>query len=260
MWRDDLTANSDFRVPTRGAPLVRSACNQRQSPARERANLQTFDYIVVGAGSAGCAVARRLSDDAAVRVLLLEAGPPANGFWNRAPAGMAKLYRDKRYNWSYFTEPVPTLRNRRLYWPRGKALGGSSAINGLVYVRGNCWDFDHWASLGNPGWRWDEVLPHFLRLENYGQVVSPHHGSQGPLAVNDPVVKHPSAIDFIEAARRTGIPQVENFTGTEQEGVGFLPANIRNGVRQSSYEAFIAPVRHRPNLKVMSGAHVRRIL
>ncbi len=222
--------------------------------------MQEYDYIVVGAGSAGCVLATRLSDDSAIRVLLLEAGPPATGFWARTPAGMAKLFRDMRYNWGYFTEPVPTLRNRSLYWPRGKALGGSSAINGMVYVRGSRWDFDHWASLGNPGWEWENVLPYFTRVENYGSGAAPHHGSDGPLAVTDPAVKHPTAIDFIEAARRNGIPRVEAFTGTEQEGVGFLQACIRNGVRQSSYDAFIVPVRHRPNLVVESGVHVRRLL
>lgn len=224
------------------------------------AKLQEYDYIVVGAGSAGCVVARRLSDDSAVRVLLLEAGPPAKGFWIRTPAGMAKLFRDMRYNWGYFTEPVPTLRNRRLYWPRGKALGGSSAINGLVYVRGNRRDFDHWRDLGNPGWGWEDVLPYFLRLEDYKRGTGPSHGSGGPLAVRDPVVKHPTAVDFIEAAHRMGLPKIETFSGVESEGVGFLQANILNGVRQSSYEAFIAPLRDRPNLVVETGVHVRRIL
>ena len=222
--------------------------------------MREYDYIVVGAGSAGCVVARRLSDDPDARVLLLEAGPPAKGFWVKSPAGMAKLFKDTRYNWSYFTEPVPTLRDRRLYWPRGKALGGSSAINGLVYVRGNRGDFDHWAQLGNLGWGWDDVLPCFKRLENYGPGSSAMHGANGPLTVSDPAIKHPTAIDFVEAARRLGIRKVDRFDGTETEAAGFLQANIRNGVRQSSFDAFIAPVRSRPNLDIQSGAHVRRIL
>jgi choline dehydrogenase len=219
-----------------------------------------FDYIVVGAGSAGCVVARRLSDDPAIRVLLLEAGPPARGFWVNTPAGMAKLFKNPRYNWGYFTEPVPTLRDRVLYWPRGKALGGSSAINGLVYVRGNRSDFDHWASIGNTGWKWDEVLPHFMRIENYGSAGGPRQGTTGPLVVSDPAIKHPTAVDFIESARRVGIPEVRTFNGEEAEGVGFLQANIRNGQRQSSYGAFIKPVRNRSNLAVESRAHVKRIL
>jgi choline dehydrogenase len=219
-----------------------------------------FDYIVVGAGSAGCVLARRLSDDAAVRVLLLEAGPPAQGFWVKAPAGMAKLFKNPRYNWGYFTDPIPTLRDRSLYWPRGKALGGSSAINGLVYVRGNRGDFDHWASLGNAGWKWEDVLPHFMRLENYGAAAGPLHGTSGPLVVSDPAIKHPTAIDFIESARRIGIPEIRSFNGEEPEGVGFLQANIKHGLRQSSYEAFLKPVRSRSNLVVESGVHVSRVL
>jgi len=223
-------------------------------------NKQSYDYIIVGAGSAGCVVARRLSDDPSVRVLLLEAGPPAKGFWLSTPAGMAKLFKNPRYNWGYFTEPVPTLNNRRVYFPRGKALGGSSAINGMVYVRGNRGDFDHWASLGNPGWKWDDVLPYFKRLENFGSAAGVLHGTDGPLTVSDPAVKHPTAVDFIEAARRIGIPKVETFTGEEPESVGFLQANIRNGVRQSSYDAYLAPIQRRPNLDVRPGAHVRKVL
>jgi len=215
---------------------------------------QIYDYVIVGAGSAGCVIARRLSDDPAIRVLLLEAGPPAKGFWIDTPAGMSKLFRNLRYNWGYFTESMPTLRNRSLYWPRGKALGGSSAINGMVYVRGNRGDFDHWANLGNPGWAWDDVLPYFKRLENYPPM------TDGPLSVSDPSVKHPTAADFIEAARRMGIPTVHPFSGEEPESAGFLQASIRNGRRHSSYEAYLAPVRDRANLAVKTGMHVRRVL
>jgi len=220
----------------------------------------TFDYIVVGAGSAGCALARRLSDDPSLRVLVVEAGPPARGFWIQTPAGMAKLFKNPRYNWGYFTEPVPTLRGRVLYWPRGKALGGSSAINGLVYVRGNRSDFNHWASLGNVGWAWEDVLPHFIRIENYGASAGSLQGTRGELAVSDSAIKHPTATDFIESARRIGIPAIDSFNGEETEAVGFLQANIRNGLRQSSYDAFLKPVRHRSNLVIESGAHVKRIL
>ncbi|MBB3181059.1 GMC family oxidoreductase [Variovorax sp. Sphag1AA] len=222
--------------------------------------MQKYDYIIIGAGSAGCAVARRLSDDPAVRVLLLEAGPPANEFWIRTPAGMAKLFKNKRYNWGYFTEPVPTLHDRRVYFPRGKALGGSGAINGMVYVRGNSRDFDQWRDLGNQGWGWDDVLPYFKRLENYGALASPLLGNNGPLTVSEPVVKHPTAVDFIEAARRIGVPHVEMPNGTEPESVGFLPASIRDGIRQSAYDSYIAPVRSRPNLVVESDVHVRRVI
>ncbi|WP_233213833.1 GMC family oxidoreductase [Pollutimonas nitritireducens] len=220
----------------------------------------SFDFIIVGAGSAGCVVASRLSEQPDCRVLLLEAGPPADNFWIRTPAGMAKMFKSERYNWRFHTEPVPTLGNRKLYWPRGKALGGSSAINGMVYCRGNRDDYDLWARLGNSGWSWDEVLPYFKRSENNMRGATPYHGGEGPLVVSDPVVKHPSITDFVEAARRTGIPQIDDFTGVEQEGTGILQANIRNGMRQSAYDAFIAPVRHRPNLVVRTGVHVRRVL
>ena len=238
----------------RSSPLDRGIFAQGET------KLQEYDYIIVGAGSAGCVIARRLSDDPATRVLLVEAGPPAKGFWVETPAGMSRLFKDMRYNWGYFTEPVPTLRDRSLYWPRGKALGGSSAINGLVYVRGNRGDFDHWAQLGNTGWGWDDVLPYFKRQENYGPGAGPMHGGTGPLTVTDPAVKHPTAADFLEAACRIGIPKVDRFDGTEPEAAGFLQANIRNGFRQSSFVAYIAPVRDRPNLVIESGAHVRRIL
>ena len=124
--------------------------------------MDAFDYVVIGAGSAGCVVARRLSDDANATVLLLEAGPPATGFWNRTPAGMAKLHRSERHNWNYVTEPEPCLGARSVYWPSGKALGGGSAINGMVYVRGDRHDYDGWDRLGNPGWSWQDVLPYFI--------------------------------------------------------------------------------------------------
>lgn len=224
------------------------------------ASQDSFDYIVVGAGTAGCVVASRLSEQPDCRVLLLEAGPPADDFWIRTPAGMAKLFKSERYNWRFHTEPVPTLNNRKLYWPRGKTLGGSSAINGMVHCRGNRDDYDHWASLGNPGWDWDEVLAYFKRSENNQRGVSDYHGGDGPLAVSDPVMTHPSVLDFVEAARRTGIPRIDHFTGTEHEGTGILQSNIRRGVRQSAYDAFIAPVRHRPNLLVRTDVHVRRVL
>jgi choline dehydrogenase len=215
---------------------------------------------VVGAGSAGCVVARRLSDDPNVRVLLLEAGPPADDFWIRTPAGMAKLFRSERYNWRYHTEPVATLRNRSLYWPRGKALGGSSAINGMVYVRGDRRDYDHWSSLGNPGWGWDEVLPYFKRSECNERGADAWHGGDGPLTVSDPAVRHPAATDFIEAAHRMGLPRLNDFGAGDVEGAGFLQATIADGKRQSTWDAFLEPVKQRPNLAVRTGVHVRRVL
>lgn len=220
----------------------------------------TFDFIIVGAGTAGCVLASRLSEQPDCRVLLLEAGPPADDFWIRTPAGMAMVYKSERYNWRFYTEPVPSLNNRRLYWPRGKTLGGSSAINGMVHVRGNRDDYDHWMRLGNPGWGWDDVLPYFKRSESNSRGAGPYHGADGPLSVTDPTMKHPSVVDFIEAAHRTGLPVVDDFTGVEHEGAGYLQANIRNGVRHTAYDAYVAPVRHRPNLVVRTEVHVRRVL
>ncbi len=221
--------------------------------------MNCYDYIIVGAGSAGCVLARRLSEDPGTRVLLVEAGPPADDFWIRTPAGMGKLFRSERYNWCFQTEPVPTLRNRRIYWPRGKTLGGSSAINGMVYVRGHASDFDHWRDLGNPGWAWDDVLPYFRR-----SVCGPtaeDGDSHGLLTVSDPSVLHPAALAFVEAAQRTGLARLNDFNEGEHEGVGMLRATIRNGVRQSTYDAFVAPiVGCRPNLDIRTGAHVRKVL
>jgi choline dehydrogenase len=224
-----------------------------------QSSAKTFDYIIIGAGSAGCVVARRLSDNPNLCVLLLEAGPPAESFWIRTPAGMGVLFKSERYNWRFNTDPVPTLRNRQLYWPRGKTLGGTSAINGMVYIRGNRRDYDAWAQLGNAGWAWDEVLPYFKKSERYQHGAGPFHGGDGLLAVSDQAVKHPCTVDYIEAARRNGLPVRDDLNCGDQDGVGFLHANIHNGIRQSAYEAFVAPVRRRPNLTVLTGMQVRRV-
>lgn len=220
----------------------------------------TYDYIVVGAGSSGCALAARLSEDSGVRVLLLEAGPPPDYFWIGAPAGMAMLFQSDRFNWRYFSEPAPSLGGRKLYWPRGKTLGGTSAINGMVYIRGNPKDFEHWAALGNEGWSWTDVLPYFQRSERNLRGPAPNRGTEGPLAVSDPQIKHPSSHLFIEAAHRAGIPINTDLNGPDPEGVGFYQHTIDKGVRCSSYEAYLAPVRNRRNLTVITSAHARRIV
>lgn len=222
--------------------------------------METYDYIVVGAGSSGCVVASRLSEDPSVRVLLLEAGPQANSFWVHAPAGMGRLFQDMRINWGYFTDIIPTWGGRKVYWPRGKALGGSSAINGMVYMRGHPLDFDRWAALGNTGWGWTDVLPYFLRSAANVRGASEFHRHDGPLSVSDPAVRHPSSDAFIEAATRQGIARVQDLNAPPFEGVGYQQFTIRNGRRHTTYQAFIEPVRHRTNLTVITGSRSLRVL
>lgn len=220
----------------------------------------TYDYIVVGAGSAGCAIARRLSDRPELRVLLLEAGPPADRFWVHTPAGMAKLYFNRRLNWNYHTEPMPMLHERRMYWPRGKALGGSSSINGMIYIRGHRNDFDGWRDLGNPGWGYEDVLPYFKQIEHNERGVDAYRAQGGPLWISDPVERVPSCADFISSAERAGIPRTDDLNGAVHDGGGYMQHTIRDGRRQSAYVAFIQPVRDRPNLEVRTDCSVERIL
>ncbi|MDO9435859.1 GMC family oxidoreductase [Hydrogenophaga sp.] len=222
--------------------------------------MDIYDYIIVGGGSAGCVLARRLSDDPNHRVLLLEAGERGNGFWVRTPAGMAQLFLHKTLNWSYFTEPIPTMKGRRLYWPRGKMLGGSSSVNGMVYIRGHGRDFDHWASLGNTGWRYQDVLPYFKKMEHNENGGDAYRGTGGPVWVSDPAIRHPSSVDFVESARRTGIPFSDDLNGEVHDGVGFVQYNIRRGERQTSYIAYLEDVRHRPNLVIRTHSHVNRVV
>jgi len=222
--------------------------------------MQTYDYIVIGAGSAGCPVAKGLSDNPDTSVLLLEAGPGADRFWIHTPAGMAKLYFHEKLNWNFFTTPMERLNGRKMYWPRGKTLGGSSAINGMVFIRGNRKDFDNWRALGNPGWGYDDVLPYFRKMESFERGEDQYRGAFGPLRITDPVVKEPSSYDFIEAAKSVGIPYTEDMNGAVHEGVGFIQHNIRNGQRCSAYTAFVEPVKHRRNLTIRTGCAVQRIL
>lgn len=220
---------------------------------------ERYDYVIVGAGSAGCVLAQRLSEDRSVRVLLIEAGGATDGFWIRTPAGMAQMMHNDRFNWNFKTEPVPTLDNRRIYWPRGKGLGGSSAINGMVHIRGDRRDYDHWQALGNPGWGWDRIGPLFDELEDDGAVPGPRRKG-GPLHISHSAVVHPTVRAFLAAGQAYGLPLNDDFNSGDIAGIGLLKFNIRNGRRQSSYEAFIAPVRGRANLTVVTGAHVTRIL
>lgn len=225
-----------------------------------KANMNGWDYIVVGSGSAGSAVARRLSDDPSVRVLMLEAGPPASNFWFGVPAGMARLIGSPRFDWCYMTEPVEALNGRRISWPRGKTLGGCSAINGMVYTRGNRRDYDEWAQMGSPGWSWNDVLPFFKRMEDNERGVNDLRGVGGPLKVSDVAPTSRAVLAFVEAASRCGIAKIDDLSVAGEAGVGVLQATIRNGVRQTSYDCYIASVRGRKNLTVMSNAQVLRVL
>jgi choline dehydrogenase len=219
-----------------------------------------FDYIVVGAGSAGCVLAARLSASGRFRVLLLEAGPADRNLWIHVPLGYGKLFTNARYNWLYQSEPEPELKNRHIIQPRGKVLGGSSSINGLLYVRGQREDFDHWRQLGNPGWSYDDVLPFFRESEDQQRSDGDrYHGHGGPLGVSD-VEKHPLCEAFIDAAEQAGYPRNDDFNGKTQEGAGYFQLTCRNTRRCSTARGYLKPSLKRANLKVVSEALATRVL
>jgi choline dehydrogenase len=218
------------------------------------------DYIVVGAGSAGCVVAARLSEDPSVRVLVLEAGGRDSNLWIHIPLGYGKTITDKRVNWMYETEPDPQLHGRKVFWPRGKVLGGSSSINGLLYVRGQAQDYDHWRQLGNAGWAFEDVLPYFRRSERRaGAGDDALHGRDGALGVEDLPDRTALCEAYIKAATEVGIPRTEDFNGASQEGVGYYHVTARNGRRSSAATAFLHPAMKRPNLTVLTEALAGRI-
>jgi choline dehydrogenase len=221
--------------------------------------VDTFDYIIVGAGSAGCVLANRLSASGQHRVLLLEAGGEDRNIWIHVPLGYGKLFSNPKVNWLYNTEPEPECGGRQIIAPRGKVLGGSSSINGLLYVRGQPQDFDHWRQLGNAGWSFDDVLPYFRRAEDQTRGPDDLHGSGGPLAVSD-VEPHPLCEAFIEASQQAGFRRNDDFNGPTQEGAGYYQVTCRNGRRCSTARGYLKPARSRGNLKVAANALTTRIL
>jgi choline dehydrogenase len=221
---------------------------------------EEFDYIIVGAGTAGCVLANRLTEDGKYSVLLLEAGGSDRSIWIQMPIGYGRTFFDKRINWMYDTEPVEALGGRRSYWPRGKVIGGSGSINAMVYVRGQPRDFDDWEALGNQGWGWDDVLPYFKKSEDFDWH-SAHHGKGGPQHVTDiSPFAHPICRSFIESAQALGFPASNDFNGGRPEGVGYYQINTRGGWRASTANAFLHPARKRKTLKLQTLAHVSQIL
>ena len=220
-----------------------------------------YDYIIVGAGSAGCVLANRLTASGRHRVLLLEAGGSDASPWIRVPVGYARTFTDPHFNWMYRTEPEPALENRSAFWPRGKVLGGSSSINAMVFVRGQPSDYEDWRSAGNPGWGWQDVLPYFRKLEDHAWGASEYHGAGGPVHIHDPsATVHPLCATFLTACTEAGIAITRDFNGAQAEGAGLWQVTIRNGVRVSSASAYLRPALRRPNLEVATGARATRVL
>ncbi len=222
--------------------------------------MEQFDYIVVGGGSAGCVVAGRLSEDSKVSVCLLEAGGAGNNWVVKAPIGIAIQVPSKTNNWAFETVPQPGLNGRVGYQPRGKALGGSSAINAMVYIRGHRSDYDGWAALGNPGWAYNDVLPYFKKAENNETIHDNYHGAGGPLNVADLRSSNPFQDHFLEAGKQLQLPMTDDFNGAHQQGLGIYQVTQKNGERWSAARAYIEPNLSRPNLKVVTGAQARKIV
>jgi choline dehydrogenase len=220
---------------------------------------EEFDYIVTGAGSAGCAVAARLSESGRHTVLLLEAGPPDRNRWIHIPMGFSRLFADPSVNWMYESEPEPQLGNRSLYQPRGKVLGGTSSINGMVYMRGNAADYDEWRQRGCTGWDYDSVLPFFRKAENQERGPSEYHGAGGPLTVSDQPRRYELADAVVAGAIESGLPPNDDFNGAHQEGAGYFQSTTGKSRRWSTATAYLKPAQGRANLTVRSMAHATKV-
>jgi choline dehydrogenase len=220
---------------------------------------ESYDYIIVGAGSAGCVLASRLSEDPTAKVLLIEAGPPDTNPAIHIPAAYGTLNRT-HWDWAYFSDPEPALNGRLIFLPRGRTYGGSSSTNAMVYIRGNPADYEEWQALGCEGWGWKNVLPYFVKAEDNERGPSDFHGSGGPLSVSDGRSRHPLSEAWLEAAMQAGLPSNSDFNGPSQDGVGRFQLTQRNGMRCSTAVAYLHPAMARPNLHVLSSALATRVL
>ena len=221
--------------------------------------MEEFDYIIVGAGSAGCVLANRLSAISSNKILLLEAGGKDNYPWIHIPVGYYKTMHNPKTDWCFKTEPDETMNNRSINYPRGKTLGGSSSINGLLYIRGQEEDYNMWRQLGNVGWGWNDVLPYFLKAENQEHGSSKFHNASGPLSVSDQRIRLDILDVFMDAAEEVGIPKVNDFNKGNNYGCGYFQVTVKNGLRCSTSVAYLKPIKKRNNLKIETSAHVKNI-
>ena len=221
--------------------------------------MENFDYVIIGAGSAGCVLANRLSENPKNKTLLIEAGGKDTNPWIHIPVGYYKTMHNPKVDWCYNTEPDKTMANRSIPYPRGKTLGGSSSINGLLYIRGQEQDYDIWRQLGNRGWGWKEVLPYFIKSENQERGKDEFHGVGGPLSVSDTRIKLDLLEKFMDASEEKGIPRVKDFNMGNNFGCGYFQVTEKNGLRCSAAVGYLNPVKKRGNLKVETNCHVKKI-